>query len=95
MDRLAPSVTLEFYRRRDCAACDEARATLQQVLEDRATRGEPVPRVRYIDVDSDELLRTTHGPRVPVLAASGQELSLAAGYRRIARFVDMASGQLA
>jgi glutaredoxin len=95
MDRLPSTVTLDFYRRRDCAVCDEARDTLQQVLEDRVKRGEPVPRVRYIDVDADETLRQTHGPRVPVLAAAGQELSLAGGYRQIARFIDLTAGRLA
>jgi glutaredoxin len=95
MDRPPFPVMLDFYRRRDCDVCDEARDTLQQVLEDRVTRGEPVPRVRYIDVDADEALRQSHGPRVPVLAAAGRELSLAGGYRQIARFIDLTSGRLA
>jgi glutaredoxin len=88
-------VTIDFYRRRDCPVCDEARLTLQQVLEDRALRSEPSARVRYIDVDTDAQLRDSHGPRVPVLAAAGRELSLASGYRQIARFVDAALGRMA
>jgi len=95
MEHHSSPLTLEFYRRPDCAVCDEARHSLQQVLEDRVLRGDPVPRVRYIDVASDESLAASHGPRVPVLALGGEELSLASGYRQIALFVDRALGRLA
>jgi peroxiredoxin len=95
MDRHPDTATLTFYGRRDCTVCDESRAALQQVLEDRARAGHPVPRVRYLDVDENEALRQSHGARVPVLAAAGRELSLGAGYRQIARFLDLAFGRLA
>ena len=80
--------TLDFYRRADCELCDEARGFLQQVLEDRARRGEATPRVRYVDVDTTEELRTAYGARVPVIAVGGQELALASSYRQIEAFLD-------
>ena len=51
MTSLPSSDTLVFYRRDGCGMCDEARLTLQQVLEDRAKAGERTPRVRYLDID--------------------------------------------
>jgi glutaredoxin len=87
--------TLTFYRRRACEACEEARHALQQVLEDRARRGEPVPRVRYLDVDEDPALRASHGPRVPVLALAGNELSMTFGHRQIALFLERHLARLA
>jgi glutaredoxin len=87
--------TLDFYRRDACEACDEARHALQQVLEDRARRGDPNPRVRYVDVDRDPALTASHGPRVPVLSLAGQELSLAMGYRQISLFLERSLARLA
>lgn len=95
MDRHSSPPLLDFFRRRDCAVCDEVRLTLQQVLEDRVLRGDPVPVVRYVDVDEQDSLRQRYGALVPVLAIDGQELSLAVGYRQIARFLDAAIGRLA
>ena len=80
--------TLDFYRRADCELCDEARHALQQVLEDRARRGEPTPRVRYIDVDADATLAERYDTLVPVIAIGGQELTLVAGYRQIETLLD-------
>lgn len=95
MDRHSSPPMLDFFRRRDCAVCDEARLALQQVLEDRVKRGDPVPAVRYVDVDGQEDLRQRFGALVPVLVLHDRELPLAGGYRQIARFLDGAMGRLA
>jgi glutaredoxin len=90
MSALPYSPTLDFYRRADCPPCAEARALLQQVLEDRARRGQPTPRVRYIDVDEDETTRERYGALLPVLAIAGDELSLAPSYRQIEALIERA-----
>lgn len=95
MTSLPSSDTLVFYRRSDCSMCDEARQSLQQVLEDRAKAGERTPRVRYVDVDGTADLTDRYGALVPVLALGEAELPLAAGYRAIARFLDGALGRRA
>jgi hypothetical protein len=95
MEQSSSPVTLDFYRRRDCAVCDEARDSLQQVLEDRVRRGDPVPRVQYVDVDADPRLSRSHGPRVPVIALGEHELSLVSGYRPISLFLDRVLGRAA
>lgn len=91
----SPSTTLDFYRRDGCALCDEARLTLQQVLEERVRRGETVPRVRVINLSERPELEPTYGERIPVIALGGQELSLAPGYRQIEGLLDRVLGRLA
>jgi glutaredoxin len=87
--------TLDFYRRAGCEPCDDARAWLQQVLEERSRGGESTPRVRYIDVDGSDELRAAFGARVPVIAIGGQELALVTSYRQIELFVDRVLGRRA
>jgi hypothetical protein len=83
-----PRPTLTVYRRARCEACDEARVALQAVLEDRAMRGEIVPRVREVDVDADAALAARYGALVPVVAVSGHELALVTSGRQLRAFLD-------
>ena len=87
--------TLEFYTRKDCSLCVHGRALLQQVLEDRAMRGDPVPRVREIDLGQRSDLEPSHGARLPVIALGGEELALVGSYQAIARLLDRVLGRLA
>jgi glutaredoxin len=91
----SPSDTLHFYRRDGCTLCDEARQTLQQVLEERVKRGETVPRVRVINLTQHPDLEAVYGERIPVIAIGGHELSLAPGYRQIESLLDRVLGRLA
>jgi len=88
-----PQPTLDFYRREGCPPCDEARIALQQVLEARARRGDRNPRVRYLDVADSPVLESKFGPRVPVLALGGDQLSLTVSERSIANFLDRVLGR--
>ena len=91
---LIPVPTLDFYRRDDCDLCDEARLALQAVLEDRARRGMPNPRVRYLNVSGRPDLEERYGARVPVIAVGSDEISLVTSGRAIAVFLDRVLGQL-
>jgi len=91
----SPGPTLDFYRRDGCTLCDEARLTLQQVLEERVRRGESVPRVRVINLSQRPELEAAYGARVPVIALGGQELSLAPSQRQIESLLDRVLGRLA
>lgn len=86
--------TLHLYRRTDCELCDETRLLLQAALEDRAARGERVPIVREVDIDTDPSLDERFGSRIPVLALGGQELELATGGRQVRAFLDRTLGRL-
>ena len=90
-----PQPTLDFYRRDGCPPCDEARLSLQQVLEDRVRRGDRVPRVRYRNVEESASLESAFGARVPVLAVGADELSLTVSERSIATFLDRTLGRAA
>ncbi len=86
--------TLLFYARDGCELCDEARADLQAVLEERVRRGEPVARVRVVDIEEDAELKQRFGGLIPVMALNGIELNLAMGQRAIGQFIDAALGRL-
>lgn len=95
MSLSSPTITLEFYRRDGCELCDEARDSLQLVLEERARQGLPVPRVREINLSRQPELEADYGSRLPVLAIGSQELALATSARQISAFLDRALGLLA
>jgi hypothetical protein len=87
--------TLVFYSRDGCHLCDEARAELQQILEDRVKRGSPIARVHVVDIDAATQFRDRYTDVVPVLYLNGKELPLAMGRRTIERFLDGALPRLA
>jgi len=95
MTAAPPQSTLDFYRRKGCEPCDEARLSLQAVLEDRVKRGDRVPRVRYRNVEDSPTLESAFGARVPVIAIGAQELSLTVSERSIASFLDRVLGRVA
>ena len=83
-----PQPVLTVYGRAQCHLCDELRVELQAALEDRVRRGEAIPAVTEIDVDTDPDLATRYGALVPVLAMAGQELPLVLSGRHIRAFLD-------
>jgi len=95
MTHAAEIPTLTFYARDGCHLCDEARADLQAVLEERVKRGEPIARVRVVNVDTQPALRERYNDLIPVMKLHGSELPLAMGRRTINRFLDQALGRLA
>jgi hypothetical protein len=87
--------TLILYSRDGCELCDEARAELQAALEERVKRGDPIARVRTIDIDTDPDLKARYNDIIPVLALNGTELPLVMGRLTIERFLDHALGRAA
>jgi hypothetical protein len=93
---LSPALpTLEFYHRDGCHLCDDARLALQQVLEDRVKRGDPIPRVHEVNLTHQPELEPRYGMLIPVLALGDQELALVTSARTIAEFLDRVLGRLA
>jgi hypothetical protein len=90
-----PSPVIYFYSREGCHLCEETRDVMQALLEDRVRRGEPVARVREVDIDSDPELKARYGDLIPVLAVNGTELPLAMGRRAIDAFLDRVLPRLA
>lgn len=95
MDHSPSLPTLILYTRAGCHLCDEARTDLQAVLENRVKRGEPIARVRTVDIDATSELRARLNDLVPVLAMGNSELPMVMGQRTIEHFLDRTLGRSA
>lgn len=87
--------TLDFYAREGCDLCDEARADLQAALEERVLRGDPIARVREVDINDQPELYQRYSALVPVIGLDGHELTLAMGRRTIDAYLDRVLGRAA
>lgn len=88
MSVTSPLPVLTVYSRVGCHLCDDIRVELQAALEDRATRGQHVPAVTIVDVDTDPDLQARYGGLVPVLVLAGQELPLVMSGRQVRAFLE-------
>ena len=68
---------------------------LQWALEERATRSEPVPSVREVDVDTDAVLQERYGALVPVVVLGAAELPLVTSGRQLRAFLAAALPRVA
>ncbi|MBX3029264.1 MAG: glutaredoxin family protein [Chloroflexi bacterium] len=78
---------LTFFRRAGCTPCDEARELLAWALEERAARGEVVPRIDERDVATDPDLERRYGALVPVIRIADAELPLVTSGRQLRAFL--------
>jgi hypothetical protein len=80
--------TIEFLTRPGCHLCDEARVTLQFVLEERAAAGRLPAIVREVDIAGNPDLERRHLERIPVLVIGGEDLAMAMNSRSIRAFLE-------
>jgi hypothetical protein len=80
-----PEIVL--YTREGCHLCDETRAMLQGLLEDRAARGQRTATVRERDIAEDPELERAWFTAIPVLEAGSHRLELATSPAAIRRFL--------
>jgi hypothetical protein len=78
---------LVLYTRTGCHLCDEARAIVQGLLEDRAARALPIAALRERDITTDPAWERQFFDRIPVLELGGQRLELATSVTAIRRFL--------
>ena len=78
---------LVLFSRPGCHLCDEARAVVQGLLEDRAAQSQPRARLREVDITTDPALERAHFETIPVLELRGARLELATSPARIRRFL--------
>ena len=83
----APLPDLVLYRRAECGLCDEARAMVDALLEDRRTRGLPVPVVDERDIDSNEGWQRAFFATVPVVELGGARLETVTSLARLRRLL--------
>ena len=82
-----PGPEISLYTRSGCGLCEEARTTLQGILEDRAARGDAIATVREIDITTDPDLEARFFDIIPVVEMSGRRLDLAISPAKLRRFV--------
>lgn len=82
-----PLPDLVLYSRPGCHLCDDARAIVQGILEDRAARSQPIARLRERDITTDPDLERALFDRIPVLELRGHRLELAISATTIRRWL--------
>jgi hypothetical protein len=79
---------LVLYTRPGCHLCEEARAIVQGLLEDRAARGRRTAAIRERDITTNPDWERAFFDRIPVVELGGQRLDLAISAVAIGRFLD-------
>jgi hypothetical protein len=82
-----PLPELILYTRDGCHLCDEARAIVQGLLEDRAARGQRTAALRERDITTDPELERRLFDRIPVLELRGRRLELVTSPSKIRQFL--------
>jgi hypothetical protein len=83
-----PLPDLVLYSRPGCDLCDDARAAIQSILEDRAARSLPLARLIERDISTDDDLERTFGAMIPVVELRGERVELAVSPARLRRFLE-------
>jgi hypothetical protein len=83
-----PLPDLVLYTRAGCDLCDETRALVQSLLEDRAARGRRTAAIRERDITTNPEWERAFFDRIPVLEVSGRRLELATSAAALRRFLD-------
>ena len=84
----SPLPELYLYTRDGCHLCDDARAMVQGLLEDRAARGRRVAAIRERDITTDPEWERQFHATIPVLEIGRRRLELAISPIGIRRFLD-------
>ena len=82
-----PVPEISLYTRPGCGLCEEARATLHGILEDRAARGDAIATVTEIDITTDSDLEARFFDVIPVVEIGDRRLDLAISPAKLRRFI--------
>jgi hypothetical protein len=83
-----PLPDLVLYTRPGCHLCDETRALVQGLLEDRAARGRRTAAIRERDITTNPEWERDYFDRIPVVELGGRRLDLAISAGALRRFLD-------
>ena len=90
-----PLPELVLYTRDGCHLCDEARAIVQGLLEDRAARGQRIAALHERDIATDPAWERQFFATIPVVEYAGHRLELATSPAKVRRFLaDVLDGSL-
>jgi hypothetical protein len=82
-----PLPELVLYGRAGCHLCDEARAIVQGLLEDRAARGQRIAALRERDITTDPAWERQFFATIPVVELGGRRLELATSPAKLRQFL--------
>jgi hypothetical protein len=82
-----PLPDLILYGRADCGLCDEARALLHQLLDQRAAEGRPVPALVERDIDADAAWQREYVASIPVVELGDRRLDTATSAAKLRRLL--------
>ncbi len=80
-----PSITL--YGRAGCGLCDESRALLTALLDERTNAGLPRPLLVERDIEADPALQRAYFDRIPVVELGSERLELATSVAKLRRLL--------
>ena len=83
----APLPALVLYRRAECGLCDDARAMLDALLDERRAGGLPTPGIEERDIDADPAWQRTFFDRIPVVELGKARLETVTSLARLRRLL--------
>jgi hypothetical protein len=83
----APLPELVLYTREGCHLCDESRALVQGLLEDRAARALPIARLIERDITTNPEWERQFFDTIPVVEVRGRRLPLAISAAKLRAFL--------
>ncbi len=83
----APLPDLVLYSRPGCHLCDDARAILNALLDERTRAGRPAPTVVERDIQSDPAWEQAYFTSIPVVELGDRRLELATSAVRLRTFL--------
>jgi hypothetical protein len=84
---VAPLPDLILYGRPGCHLCDEARALVSDVLDDRRRAGLRAPDLIERNIETDPAWQRAYFETIPVLELGGERVELATSAARIRRLL--------
>jgi hypothetical protein len=86
---------LVLYTRAGCHLCEEARAIVQGLLEDRAARGQRIAALHEHDITTDPAWERRFFATIPVVEFGERRLELAISASKLRQFLaDVLDGSL-
>ncbi len=83
----ADAPELVLYARPDCGLCDEARALLQALLDERRANGLAAPTLVERDIDTDPAWQRAYFASIPVVELGDRRIELATSAAKLRRLL--------
>jgi hypothetical protein len=93
ISNVPPLPDLILFSRAECSLCDEARAAIRLVVEDRKGRGLAIPHLVERDIESDPELHRQLIERIPVVELGARRVELIVTVGKLRRLMNDELGE--